>query len=123
MPSSSDNDELTIRRQHVAQMLMQASERFLIAYRKLGLTPQEEALFIACLNQPLGFVTSARHLRDLIVRLNNTDLSGPIWMLIDAIGFWEDAHPGRWPYTSENDFHRLLNWSEELAGHLTANSQ
>lgn len=40
--------------------------------------------------------------------------SSPYWGLIDAIGFWDGAHPGRWRYMGEEQRQRWIAWS--LAG-------
>lgn len=54
-----------------------------------------------------------------------TDLVGNFdsarhWMLVDAIGFYCDSFPGRWPYTQEPDFLRYLAWSREYAQSLSS---
>lgn len=41
--------------------------------------------------------------------------TSPYWCVIDGIGFFNDAHPGRWPYTREPDQFRSLRWSLDEA--------
>ena len=115
-----DDDELTDRRNHIAKKLTQSCWRFVATYSARGLTADEQTQFSAYLAQPYGFVLVSRHLREVIDRLSNPLQSKPIWDLIDAIGFWEDAHPNRWPYTRHDDFQRFLNWAEEYAANAFA---
>lgn len=65
-----------------------------------------------------GIVLFSRQLRSLVGTRNQeipTDQRTLYWELIDAIGFWEDAHPGRWPYTTNRDFTRRLQWANEIS--------
>ena len=55
-----------------------------------------------------GIVHFSRGLREWMK--GPTFIREQYWMLIDTIGFWEDAHLGRWPYTSTDDQHRYLSW-------------
>jgi len=110
-----DDDELIDRRNQIAERLTQACCSFITAHSACGLTASEQVQFREYLAQPYGFVLVSRHLRDVIVRLSNPVQSAPIWDLIDAIGFWEDSHPGKWPYTRHDDFQRFLNWANEYA--------
>ena len=112
---SGDNDELINRRNQIAEKLAQACQSFIAAYSVHGLTTAEQTRFRAYLAEPHGFVKVSRNLREVIIRLSNPLLSAPIWDLIDAIGFWEDAHLGQWPYTRHDDFQRFLNWADEYA--------
>jgi len=41
--------------------------------------------------------------------------STPFWTLVDAIGSWSDAHPGRWPYMNEEGHLRSIGWSMDYA--------
>lgn len=119
----TNDDELIDRRNQIADKLTQACRNFITAYSEHGLTTGEQAQFTEYLAQPYGFVLVSRHLRAVIVRMPSQALRRPIWDLIDAIGFWEDSHPGKWPYTRHDDFQRLLNWADDYAASaFTANS-
>lgn len=58
-----------------------------------------------------GLVQINRALRAAICKLRTGIDSAPFWALIDAIGFWEDTTPGRWPYMTEERAEVLLAWA------------
>lgn len=65
-----------------------------------------------------GLVQFNRALRAAVCKLRAGVDSSPFWALIDAIGFWEDTTPGRWPYMTEERAEVLLVWAcSYTAGH------
>jgi hypothetical protein len=69
-------------------------------------------------NRPLQLNLFSQAFRALICR--GFDLVGNFdstrhWQLVDAIGFYCDSIPGRWPYTQEPDSVRYLVWSRDYA--------
>lgn len=58
-----------------------------------------------------GLVQFGCALRSSISRLRPGADSSVFWSLVDAIGFWEDAKPGRWPYMTNERAEVLLSWA------------
>lgn len=68
-----------------------------------------------------GIVSFSRKIRGVMIELrqNNSELnSTQFWFIIDTIGFWEDAHPGRWKYTQANNWSQCIRWVNEAIAHF-----
>lgn len=63
-----------------------------------------------------GIVSFSRKIRGVMIELrkNNAQLNfSPFWFIIDTIGYWEDAQPGRWKFTQSNAWSRYIRWVYE----------
>lgn len=68
-----------------------------------------------------GIVSFSRKIRSVMseLRKNNPEFSSTqFWFIIDTIGFWEDAHPGRWKYTQSDNWTRSIGWVNEAIAHF-----
>lgn len=115
LPSSENS--IVPRLEETARTLTLACSRFIDQRRGSELSDADAATLISLLGGPSGLVDFGRRLRWDLTRIlegRATD-SAPYWGLIDAIGFWEDAHPGRWPYTTAPQWNRYLDWATEFS--------
>lgn len=101
----------------VAETLVQDASAFVAMHRGRTLS-EESALRLMVVLNGQGLWAFAIELRQCLVALiggaDGFD-STPYWAMIDAIRFFGDAHPGRWPYTTDNDWNRYLLWATEFS--------
>lgn len=97
----------------VGQDLKQVCHQFILGYSTSDMPETTYQLLLRTLNEK-GVVMFSRLLRqEVLIALNKTfppSKTQAVWNMIDTIGFWEDAHPGRWKYTQLKDFQRYLSW-------------
>lgn len=97
------------------QKLAQLSCDFLNQFSGSDL-PEKQYHFLMSKLKEGGIVHFSRHIRQVICELNianSTFRTDPFWWLIDTIGFWEDAHPGRCTYSTIGKQQQYLQWVNE----------
>lgn len=112
----SQEHPIYARLQSTERMLQDVCICFVGMQHGAVLSNDQSARLLSVLDQPHGLIAFSRELRPMIRpgRFN----TAPFWGIIDALGFWEGAHPGVWPYMSDSGWNRYLDWAEELAGHV-----
>lgn len=108
---------------NVGDTLVVACYRF-IEQPPEPLSKEEERELASLLEDgPSGLPMFAQSLRQKLIEISrevaNVD-STWFWWMIDAIGFWRDAHVGAWPYTTETDRRRYLGWALDFARMATS---
>jgi hypothetical protein len=102
----------------VADVLVVACYRFIEQPPEPFSREEERELASLLADGSRGLPMFAARLRQKLIEIcravANVD-STRFWQLIDAIGFWRDAHDGAWPYTTDTDRRRYLTWSLEFA--------
>ena len=96
----------------VGQVLTAAARQFLES-RQQELTPAWVERHRPLLESPANLPVFSRHLRERTAELlaqRGFD-SVRYWRMIDAISFWQDAHPGVWKYATEEGRRTYLNWA------------
>jgi len=107
---------LATRLQQSDKQLFEVALHFLEGLSPSDLSEKKFRSLVSLLNQR-GIIALSRQLRsELATSLREISRCQrySVWELIDNIGFWEDAHPGRWRYTTLADSHRYLQWVEEF---------
>lgn len=124
-----ESAQVTALRQEVGDVLIQSCIDFINEpINRLILGHAEHERLIGLLtkphpSRPLQLNLFSQAFRALISR--GFDLvahfdSGRHWQLVDAISFYCDSIPGRWPYTQESDSVRYLAWSRDYALSLSS---
>lgn len=118
-----ESPQLTALRQEVGDLVIKTCIDFINEPLNRFILGSEYERLNALLNRPhpsrpLQLNLFSQSFRALITR--GYDLiahfdSGLHWQLVDAIDFFNDSIPGRWPYTQEEDSFRYLAWSRDYA--------
>lgn len=102
----------------VGDTLVATCLRF-VEQKDVPISREEEREFASTLlDGAVGLPWFSEKLRQLMLKLSVAESvfdSTRYWQLIDAIGFWRGAHVGVWPYMTESDRRRYLDWALNYA--------
>lgn len=111
--------QLHARLSQAKVQLHQACAEFVKAKSVCDLIGTQQAQeLLASLEMEGGLYVYRSKLRECIVHCLGNVMgfdSSPWWAMIDAITFWDDAHDGRWKYTTEPQRMRWIDWSQSEA--------
>lgn len=123
-----ESAQVTALRQEVGDVLIQSCIEFINEPLNRFILGTEYERLNSLLSKPhpsrpLQLNLFSQAFRALIPRgfdlVGNFD-SSLHWQLVDAIDFYCDSIPGRWPYTQESDSLRYLAWSRDYALSLSS---
>lgn len=103
---------LAMQRIAVHQHLTEQARAFLAdPWRQLEFREQATPAILLQVLKKEGIVAFNRAVRNAISKLNQGVESQPYFDIVDAIGFWEDTTPGRWPYMTLERAEHMLSWA------------